>query len=401
MDENYDVDFIEDDSQLENDEDLGDASLQDFSSAVVSASDWTTETIITQIDKKNIQLDPKFQRRDAWGAQRKSKFIESLILGFPIPQIVLAENKEKKGSFIVLDGKQRLLSIRQFAAKKNDDVYKSLKLNSLEIRGDLNGKNLESLQNDPMLDEELSSFENQTIRTIVIRNWPNEAFLYHVFLRLNTGSVPLSPQELRQALHPGKFIDFLDEKSTESNALKDILNLKKADFRMRDNELMLRFIAYGNFFTNYNGNLKQFLDNCCLSFNKDWDRKENILNDQIEQFELAHQRLKEIFKGNLYRKWSKVNYEKRFNRAIFDILIHSFVDQEVRDMTQGKENLVEDLFKSLCSNDAAFLDSIESTTKSLNAVVKRFTAWNNALNENFGTNLPEYEVVESKINRVK
>jgi len=401
MSDNYSIDFFEDDEQLENDQDLGDVGLHDFSAAVVSASDWTTETIISQIDKKNIQLDPKFQRRDAWGAQRKSKFIESLILGFPIPQIVLAENKDRKGSFLVLDGKQRLLSIRQFAAKKDDVSYKTLKLSTLEIRSDLNGKNLDSLQDDPMLNEELSSFENQTIRTIVIRNWPNESFLYHVFLRLNTGSVPLSPQELRQALHPGKFIEFLDEKSLNSKALQEVLNLKKPDFRMRDNELMLRFIAYGNFFLNYNGNLKQFLDGSCLELNDNWNRYEYSINQQIEQFELAHERLREIFGDNLYRKWSKTKYEKRFNRAIFDIYIHSFMHQNVRDLTRGSDALVEEIFKELCVNDPAFLDSIETTTKSLSSVVKRFTAWNNAINIKFGSNLPEYEVQDSKIIRVK
>ncbi|WP_218672459.1 DUF262 domain-containing protein, partial [Salmonella enterica] len=98
----------------------------DFSAAVVSGTDWTTETIINQINKNNIQLNPDFQRRDAWDKSRKSNFIESLILGLPIPQLVLAERKEQRGAYIVLDGKQRLLSIRQFAAEKGDENYESL-----------------------------------------------------------------------------------------------------------------------------------------------------------------------------------------------------------------------------------------------------------------------------------
>lgn len=399
MTDNFELEFVEDDNQKENDEDLAFTRPQDFSAAVVSGSDWTTETIISQINKNNIELDPRFQRRDAWDKKRKSKFIESLILGFPIPQIVLAEKKDKKGSFIVLDGKQRLLSIRQFAAEKQDPIYNQLKLSSLEIRKDLNGNSLTSIQNNPLLDEELSSFENQTIRTIVIRNWPSEDFLYHVFLRLNTGSVPLSPQELRQALHPGNFINYLDDKSADSVALKDILKLQKPDFRMRDNELMLRYVAYANFFESYAGNLKLFLDNCCKSLNKEWLVREGELDKQIENFELAHQRLKEIFEKNLYRKWIRTGYETRFNRAIFDIMIHSFCYEDVRDLTKGRESEVENIFKDLCTQNAEFLDSLETTTKSLNSVVTRFTNWNGKINSTFGTRLPEYKLHDNKIVR--
>lgn len=82
--------------------------------AVVTGTDWTTETIVSQLTRGNIQLNPRFQRRDAWKQDRKSRFIESLIVGLPIPQIVLAEAKRQRGKFIVLDGKQRLLTILQF-----------------------------------------------------------------------------------------------------------------------------------------------------------------------------------------------------------------------------------------------------------------------------------------------
>jgi len=66
--------------------------------AVVTATDWTIETLISQLKKRNIKLDPSFQRRDAWTAKRKSEFIESLFLGLPVPQVVLAESKDRKGS---------------------------------------------------------------------------------------------------------------------------------------------------------------------------------------------------------------------------------------------------------------------------------------------------------------
>lgn len=389
-------DFREDEYQIENEEDIGNLDQNLFSAAVVSGNDWTTETIINQINKGNIQLNPDFQRRDAWDKSRKSRFIESLILGLPVPQIVLAESKERRGAYIVLDGKQRLLSIRQFAATADDNVYKPLKLSKLDIRKDLNGKSLESLRNDLILFDDLSAFENQPIRTVVIKNWPNEDFLFHVFLRLNTGSVPLSPQELRQALHPGKFVSFLDRSSSESKALKEILKLDKPDFRMRDAELLLRYYAFNNFLNDYAGTLKNFLDNCCSHFNETWDCDQGKIEQQLNSFELAHQSIKSVFNKNSYRKWTGSTYENRFNRSVFDIMILSFSDVATRESCRGREQEVEKAFKYLCAEDRAFITSLETTTKSIRATDKRISAWMSKLNEVLGINLP----VPNLVNRL-
>ena len=260
---------IEDDQDVTEDLDFDSKSIPNV---VVSSNDWTTETIIRQIEKGNIILNPDFQRRDAWNKKKKSQFIESLILGLPIPQIVLAESKDQKGKYIVLDGKQRLLSLRQFTIPKNSLDYKKFNLQGLDIRKKLNKKSYEDLSQDIELSDDFSSFENQPIRTVVIKNWMSEDFLYLVFLRLNTGSVPLSTQELRQALHPGEFVKFLNEKSMKSQELKHILGLKDdtVDFRMRDTELLLRYFAFKNFINKYTGNLKSFLDYTCYLLFKAW-----------------------------------------------------------------------------------------------------------------------------------
>jgi len=88
--------------------------LDEISEIIVAGNDWTTATILDQLVRDNIQLNPRFQRRDAWDITRKSRFIESIFLGFPIPDIVLASQDKKRGKFVVLDGKQRLLTILQF-----------------------------------------------------------------------------------------------------------------------------------------------------------------------------------------------------------------------------------------------------------------------------------------------
>ncbi|MBI3678955.1 MAG: DUF262 domain-containing protein [Acidobacteria bacterium] len=103
--------FGQEDASAESEEDLTGIDADSLSSAVVWGTDWTAATIVDQLRRRTIALDPAFQRRDAWTDERKSRFIESLILGLPIPQLVLAENHKAKGKFIVIDGKQRLLSL--------------------------------------------------------------------------------------------------------------------------------------------------------------------------------------------------------------------------------------------------------------------------------------------------
>lgn len=389
--------FREDEDQIESDVDITTPDQISFSSAVLSGNDWTTETIISQINKGNIQLNPNFQRRDAWEKIRKSKFIESLFLGLPVPQVVLAESKDRRGAYIVLDGKQRLLSIRQFAANANDTEYAQLNLSNLEIRRDLNGFNLESLRASIDNFDDVTAFENQPIRTVVIKNWPNEDFLYHIFLRLNTGSVPLSPQELRQALHPGKFVSFLDQESSVSICLREILKITKPDFRMRDAELMLRYISYKNFLPSYTGSLKEFLDSSCKNLNSTWATDEAKIRSQVAELEQAHISIKSIFGRNSYRKWTGVEYENRFNRSIFDIMSLSLSDANVRRLVIGKEALIEDAFKNLCENDNEFRSSIESTTKSVGATHKRLSSWNEVINNKLGANLHIPSLVANRI----
>jgi len=373
----------------EGEEDLDRAGLRKLNEAVVAATDWTTETLILQLERKNIQLNPKFQRRDAWRGPRKSKFIESLILGLPIPQVVLAESKTKKGSYIVIDGKQRLLSLRQFSAQVDDPQYPQLKLEGLQMRPDLNGKSLQDLENDTRFADEVRAFQNQTIRTVVIRGWPNENVLYLIFLRLNTGSVQLSPQELRQALHPGPFLEYVDEKSGALAGLQKILNNSEPDFRMRDAELLVRYFAFKNFLLKYKGNLKAFLDDTCAQLNEEWQARAIKLKAQANELESAINATYEIF-GDEYafRKWDGRQYERRFNRAVFDVMVYYLSEAATRNKAIRSAAAIQREFKRLCQSDPAFRRSLETTTKSLEATVTRLSLWGASLGEKLRLQLP-------------
>ena len=233
--------------------------LDEISEIIVAGNDWTTATILHQLVRDNIQLNPRFQRRDAWDITRKSRFIESIFLGFPIPDIVLASQDKKRGKFVVLDGKQRLLTLLQFYGM-SETPNDSFALKNLEFRPELNGCTHEALKNDLLHSSVLDALDNQTLRTTLIRNWHTESLLYKIFLRLNVENTPLSPQELRQALHPGDFINFLDDESIKNQALRKILKSQNPDPRMRDVEFLLRYVGFHHFLSDHRGNLKVFLD---------------------------------------------------------------------------------------------------------------------------------------------
>ncbi|WP_461319928.1 DUF262 domain-containing protein [Bradyrhizobium elkanii] len=105
-DEQYSFEEIAPDDQQEDESDLPKDKMGDPAQSVLFNTDWTVSTIVQQIERGNIDMDPKFQRRSAWDVQRKSHLIESLIIGLPIPNLVLAESRAQRGKFIVIDGRR-------------------------------------------------------------------------------------------------------------------------------------------------------------------------------------------------------------------------------------------------------------------------------------------------------
>jgi hypothetical protein len=358
--------------------------------AVVFGTDWTAATIIDQLDRRNIKLDPIFQRRDAWSPKRKSQFVESIVLGLPIPQIVLAEAKDEKGTFLVIDGKQRLLSLQQFAGIGIAPGESPLELTSLKFRPELNGKSYEDLRNDSRLRKHLNAFDNQPIRTVVVKNWQKEDVLYLIFHRLNSESLPLSPQELRQALHPGPFLRFAAEYTMNVGGLHRALGISKPDFRMRDVELFVRYLAFQYDLDNYTGNLKKFLDDECKKLNQRWTAEEANIKDKAGEMEEGIRCSYEIFQDDTFRKWEGSGYENRFNRAVFDVMTYYFADRSVRSRAASAKARVKSAFQTVSQNPA-FVRSLETTTKSVDATGTRFRLWGEQLSKTLGIkiNLPD------------
>ncbi len=375
------------DGSAETEDDLTGVTPKSLSTAVVWGTDWTAATVVDQLARGTIALDPAFQRRDAWTDERKSRFIESLMLGLPIPQLVLAENKKAKGRFIVIDGKQRLLSLSKFTGVGISQDQQPLVLTGLKIRTDLNKTTYAKMKEQTKYEALISEFENQAIRTIVIRGWDNEEVLYTIFHRLNTGSVPLSTQELRQALHPGPFLSFAARFSEESQPLKTLLGLAKPDFRMRDVELVVRFFAFRLRLAEYRGNLKRFLDDTCDQLNLRWAQDESDLREVAAEMDEAVQTALRIFtRPNVFRKWDGERFEKQLNRAVFDVVAYSFAEPSIRSAALKSRPDVLQAFKRACEDDG-FRNAIESTTKSKSAVRMRFSKWFELLSKAVGKKL--------------
>lgn len=375
-----------------NSELAGEVAAKDVSSLVVYSRDWTIETIISQILKGNIDLNPSFQRRNAWNDAKRSKLIESLIVGVPVPEIVLAEDKNKPKSFIVIDGKQRLLAIAGFAEPEKYPIWNKASLRGLTTRGDLNTKSYADLTIGDVESPELRQFLNSDMRCTVISNYKTDQVLYDIFYRLNTGSVPLSSQELRQVLNKGPFADYLIQTTNVILPVHTVLNLKGPDTRIRDAEILLRYIAFSLFGAEYTGNLTPFLDAKMGQINSEWATRKAEIEKLTGEFNAATSLLIEVMPDRkVGRKFLLSGWESQFNRALFEVEAYYF-SRIPRDVAiKNKEELVAK-FKALCLDSAAFIDSIETSTKNIQKYYTRYSLFQNMINEALGMSIDSVPV---------
>lgn len=304
---------------LWNEEINEDVSPEGETEIVVYSRDWTIATIINQIEQKNIDLNPKFQRRNAWDDTRRSMLIESLVTGLPVPEIVLAEDPKKRKAFIVIDGKQRLLTIAGFV-DPTISYWTKAQLKNLKLRPELNTKTYEQLRTDSTLSDQYREFMNADVRCTIISNFKSDDALYDIFYRLNTGSVPLSTQELRQVLHKGPFADYLIEITDTFQPIHKILGTNGPDNRLKDVEIALRFIAIVLLGSRYQGNLKKFLDDAMELLTNDWENSKPKVEAVYKDMNIAIGNLAEVLGTNLVgRKFVNGSWESRFNRVLFEV----------------------------------------------------------------------------------
>lgn len=201
---------------------------------------------------------PAYQREFVWDDDRKSKFIESILLGLPIPYIFTAESED--GRLEVVDGSQRLRTLTAFIKEK-------FCLKPLEILTELKGFSFDDL---PIGRQR--KVKNSTIRMITLSEKSDEDVRYMMFERLNTGSEDLKDQEVRKGSFQGQFTDFVYKKCAENKLFKKLTSFtEKVEKRGEPQELIIRFFAYRDNYLSFTSGVNDFLNNYTIEMNKGFD----------------------------------------------------------------------------------------------------------------------------------
>jgi hypothetical protein len=233
--------------------------------------EYDLETLVKRVKSNSIKLNPDYQRRHRWSDEVSSRLIESLLLNIPIPAIFISqdvdvdeETASEVARYTVIDGQQRLTAIYEF-------MTGGLQLTGLEILSEINECKLKDLP--PFL---LRRLEERTVKCLRIDSTIDPQVKYDIFERLNTGSVKLEAQELRNAVARGNFNDAIKDLSKFS-FFTEMLQISKTDAdnnskvkKMEDAELVLRFFALRNegYRTSRKSGFKDFLTEKLVEFNE-------------------------------------------------------------------------------------------------------------------------------------
>ncbi len=287
-----------------------------------------------------------FQRGRVWRRAQMDRFIESLLLGFPVPGIFLVEQPGKK--YLVLDGQQRLTTIAMFYGGK-------FKLESVDDK-------LKGLTYSTLPDELQRALDDTFIQAIIIRAPASVAdyeSVYQIFERLNSGGTNLQPQEIRVALYGGTTVEAIRELNNDANWRAVYGN--KND-RLKDQELILRVLALYVESSEYTSPLKTFL-NDFLGNHRDGD---DIPLDQLgELFRDAAKVVATYVGKRAFRLGTQVN------AAILDSVFVGIMD---RLANTGKKAVTGArwavAYDKLLAN-STYLDAVTKATANENSVTTR------------------------------
>lgn len=332
---------------------------------VTQPYDVGVESMIHQIDNGTIFLRPiserpEFQRRYVWNDKLASKLIESILLKVPIPPCYLSQNDDFEQD--VIDGQQRIYSIYRFC--KNH-----FKLSGLEVLSELNGKSFYEL--DTKLQRQINT---HTQRFVLITNESHPEVKFEVFERLNTNTVPLTAQELRNCVYRGALLSLLKELVLSKEWLS-ILGRKEPDKRMRDEELLLRFFAfYSQGVDTYKTPQKHWLNETAKAGRK-------FSDDKVEQLRSAwNQALgnsliwfshDECFRSSLNSP------PKAINRAVFDLVTQAAAKLSPQKATSVRRQFRKKFEKLLMNEE--FQDLISRSVDHTRRTKRRFALWEEAM----------------------
>lgn len=330
-------------------------------------------------DYTSKELDPRpsFQRGYVWDKARASRLIESILLNVPLPLIYTAEEPDK--TEVVIDGQQRLMSVFSFIQGKFPKDTSTFRLTGLKLMKNLNGKAYDQLD-----ETERKAIQNYVFQIIKISNESHADVKFEIFERLNSGSVTLNAQELRNCVYRGRFNDVLRD-LTKKDDFRKLLGGSGATARMQDAELVLRFLAfYERTYLNYPGSMKSFLND----FMNDY---RNISEDRAAAYETAFRQATSlsfsVFGEQAFRKFTLGNqrnpsgsWERQLNRPLFDVVMWGFTRFDKNQVMANADSIRESLVE-LLTTSPTFVDSITAAVGDKSKTQFRFEIWNDTLKD--------------------
>jgi len=320
--------------------------------------------LLERLEHFELNLSPDFQRRaNLWDDVRKSRLVESMLLRIPLPSFYFSE--DANGNFEVVDGLQRLCAIFHFVDHVALNKATKAKLNPLRLTGmqylvENNGSSFGDL-NRPF-QRRIKELE---IHVNVIRATTPKEVMFNVFARLNQGGLPLTAQEIRNAIYPGEWRTHI-RNIAEGNAFISATKGKVPIDRQQDMEMILRFVSLWSLGAPFLRPTNQVLD--------------KFLNDSVEfrlasmkkiEWENVHlafikgiQASMEIFGVHVFRKSFGNRFKSPMNKGLFEsqlITLAELEEGEIHTLIKNKQK-VSDEFGKLITGDNKFNSSLRSGT---------------------------------------
>ena len=294
---------------------------------------------------------PDFQRGYVWTKPQADRFIESLLLGLPVPGIFLSNDPETNKR-LVIDGSQRLRTIKFFmdtrtAAGKTYLLGKG-------VHEDFAGRGYHTLT-----PEDKRRFDDTIIHATIVRQDKPEGdrrSLFHLFERLNTGGTAAQPHEVRRSLWGGTFNDLL--KSLDENEhWRHVYGPPSK--RVKDQELILRFFALHQEGASY-GDPEGTMSGYLTSF---MARHRNLSEKQAQELRVTFEEVIELVDDVLGTAAFKP--EKRLNAAVFDAVMVGLATARENHGLPSHDNFLT-MYKNLTANPAFISATTTGTSQQLN-----------------------------------
>ena len=287
---------------------------------VTQPYDYSIDQLTSHVDKGKILLiEVPYQREYVWDDAKASRLIESLLLNVPIPVCYFGENED--GTWEVIDGLQRIQSIVRF-------LKNNFTLRGLSVLAEMNGKKFHEL---PARDQR--RIESRTLRFVVITEESHPDIKFDVFERLNTGAVKLLPQELRNCIYRGQLNEGL-HRLANNKVFRSAIG-RSRDSRMRDEELVLRFLALYANLPGYKPPVTQFLNEHMRD-----NREHQPDSDAVKVFLDTMKVLGDIFHGHAFRTIQDGKESSNLNRALFDAVSLSIAYADRQEVAKQAESLI-------------------------------------------------------------